>query len=344
MHEAIAQLDAGHTLTEAQATALFRAILGGDLATPQIVAVLTTMASRPETVEELVGAARAMRESVSPVPIDPAWMPGLIDTCGTGGAPKTFNISTAAALIAAGAGSLPDAPVRIRVAKHGNRSRTGRGSAEVLMALGVNVDAPPQAQARCLGDAGVCFSFAIHHHPAMRHAAEARKALGRPTIFNLLGPLTNPAGASRQLLGVFSADKVEPMAHALARLGAANAMVVHGVDGLDEMTTTAPTRIARIDAGTVRAETVDARDLGIPRATLEQLAAGTVEESAAFVRAILAGTPGPRTDIAVWNAAGAICIAGAAPDLADAITLARTAIDSGAAARTLEALIASSQA
>jgi len=335
VHRSLDTLAAGGTLTEPEAADLFRAILRGELNTPQIAAVLAHIASRGEPIDVLVGAARAMREAVTPVPTNPAWADRVVDTCGTGGAPKTFNISTAAALIAAGAGA--------RIAKHGNRSRTGRGSAEVLGALGVNVDASPQVQARCLEEAGVCFCFAIHHHPAMRHAAEARKSLSHPTIFNLLGPLTNPAGASRQLLGVFARDKVEPVAGALARLGASRAMVVHGLDGLDEMTTTAPTFVAHVLDGDVRTETIDSADLGFTRASFGQLTAASVDESARIIRGILAGVRSPMGDIAVWNAAGALVVGGAAEDLRCAVALARSAIDSGAASRALDRLAASSR-
>ncbi len=324
------KLTGGHRLTEGESADLFRAILRGELTTPQIAAALAAIQARGETVDELVGAARAMRENVTRVPTNPAWSDALVDTCGTGGAPKTFNISTAAALIGAGTG--------MRIAKHGNRSRTGRGSAEVLGALGVNVDASPQIEARCLDEAGVCFCFAIHHHPAMKHAAEARRSIAGPTIFNLLGPLTNPAGASRQLLGVFARDKVELVAQALTRLGAKRAMVVHGLDTLDEMTTTAQTLIAHIENGAVHTAIIDATDFGIPRASLADLTASSVEDSARIIRDILAGNPSPAADIAIWNAAGALVVGGAAADLRAGISLARESIASGAARRTLDRL------
>ena len=343
MQRSLEIITTGQRLTEGQSTDLFRAILRGELTTAQIVGVLSAIAARGETVDELVGAARAMRENVTRVPTDPRWAGALVDTCGTGGAPKTFNISTAAAIIAVGAGSLGGSRAGVRIAKHGNRSRTGRGSAEVLGALGVNVDASPEVQARCLGEAGVCFCFAIHHHPAMRHGAEARKALNHPTIFNLLGPLTNPAGASRQVLGVFARDKVELVAGALARLGADRAMVVHGLDTLDEMTTTAPTLIAHVERGAVRTETIDAIDFGIPRASLAELTASSVDDSARIIREILAGVPSPPADIAIWNAAGALVVGGAAEDLRGAIALAREAIASGSARQTLELLVRSSR-
>ncbi|MCC6678970.1 MAG: anthranilate phosphoribosyltransferase [Phycisphaerales bacterium] len=334
-------LHAGALSTE-ESEWLFEELLSGRLSEAQIGAVLSLMQSRGVTVDELLGAARVMRRHVTAVPFSPP--PGqrvsIVDTCGTGGAPKTFNISTAAAIIAAAASPHhTGGPVRVCVAKHGNRSRTGRGSAEVLAALGVTVDAPPDVQAVCLAEAGVCFCFAIHHHPAMRHAAGARRALGFPTIFNLLGPLTNPAGAQRQLIGVYAAELIEPVARTLARLGAQRAMVVHGLDGLDEITTTAPTRIAAVEGGVVEFFELIPRGLGIAPATIADLVIADVEASARAVREVLAGEPGPRSDIAVLNAAGAILVAGAAAAWPDAVRAARDAIETGRASATLDQLI-----
>ncbi|MCA9287057.1 MAG: anthranilate phosphoribosyltransferase, partial [Phycisphaerales bacterium] len=238
-------------LSEPDAEFLFDSMFGGQLDQAQIAGVLALMAARGPTPDEVVGAARAMRRHVTPIP---ARHPeSIIDTCGTGGAPKTFNVSTAAAIVAAGAGA--------RVAKHGNRSRTGRGSAEVLAALGVNVDASPEVQARCLDEAGVCFCFAIHHHPATRHATPVRKALKFPTIFNVLGPLTNPARASRQVIGVYDEGLVPLMAQALARLGCVRAMVAHSRDGLDEVSITAPTLVATVADGRLSMDELDPRPL-----------------------------------------------------------------------------------
>jgi anthranilate phosphoribosyltransferase len=335
-------LVSGRTLDESASEAVFEALLSGHLDEAQVGALLALLQTRPPTVAELTGAARVMRAHVTPVPI--AAGPGqvLIDTCGTGGAPKLFNVSTVAAIIAAAAGGAPEAP-RVLVAKHGNRSRTGRGSAEALAALGVDIDATPETQARCLARAGVCFCFAIHHHPAMRHAAGPRRSLGFRTIFNLLGPLTTPAGATRQVIGVYAEDLVMPVARTLAALGATRAIVAHGRDGLDELTTAAPTLLAHVEAGAVRTEVVDPTELGLARATHDQLRIEGLEPAARVLREILEGRPGPRRAIAAFNAAAALVVAGSAASLAEGLALAEAAIDSGAALRTLEALCGASR-
>ena len=338
MREALATLRDGGTLGEDAARAVFDLILGGGADEAQIGALLALLATRGPTADELTGAARAMRAVVAPVPVADSARGALVDTCGTGGAPKTFNVSTGAAIVAAGAGGLDGAGARVRVAKHGNRSRTGRGSAEVLTTLGVNVDASPETQARCLEEAGVCFCFAIHHHPAMRYAAGPRKSLGMPTIFNLLGPLTNPAGATRQLLGVYDRRFVGLVAECLSRLGAERAIVAHGLDGLDEMTTTAPTAVAEVGPGGVREGEVDAGALGVARATLDDLRETTLDDAAAAIERILGGEAGPRADIVALNAGAALVVGGAAADLGAGVALAREAIASGGAARALEAL------
>jgi len=326
----------GSALTEPEAESLFSSMLAGELDEPQIAAILALIQTRGPTVDELTGAARVMRARVEPVPIEDDGVP-VIDTCGTGGAAKTFNVSTCAAIVAAGA-----APGRLRVAKHGNRSRTGRGSAEVLAALGVNVEADPRTQARCLRDVGVCFCFAIRHHPAARHAAGVRRSLAFPTIFNLLGPLTNPARARRQLIGVFDARYVRALAEVLARLGADDAMVVHSDDGLDEIAISAPSGVARIDrsggGASVRDQRIDPSEWGIARAPLDALRAGSVEQSARTIRAVLAGERGPRRDFVLVNAAGALVVAGLASDLPEGVAMAGESIDSGRASATLDAL------
>lgn len=332
---ALGHVTSGGLLSEHQTQGLFTELLSGHLTDAQIVALLTALAHRGPTVDELTGAARVMRRHVTAIPTPPGLRATLIDTCGTGGAPKTLNVSTAAALVASAA-----APGTVAVAKHGNRSRTGRGSAEVLAALGVNVDATPAVQSRCLAEAGVCFCFAIHHHPAMKHAAAARKSLAFPTIFNALGPMTNPAGASRQLIGVYRQDLAQTMAAALARLGAAHAMVVHGLDGLDEITTTAPTVIARVRDGAVHTSTFDARAVLGRSARLEDLAANDLDDAAARVRSILEGRQGPARDIVLVNAAAALLVADAFADWPEALAAAEHAIDSGAALRTLRTLAA----
>jgi anthranilate phosphoribosyltransferase len=337
--DTLKQLLAGRPLTEAQASEAFELLLTGQMDPAQIAALLSLIQARGAAVDELVGAARVMRRHVTRLPVADGLL--VLDTCGTGGAPKTFNVSTAVALVVAGAGAAAPGG-RVVVAKHGNRSRTGRGSAEVLQKLGVNVDAPPEVQGRCLERAGVCFCFAIHHHPAARHAAGIRKTLGFPTIFNLLGPLTNPAGATRQLIGVYGAEWVEPVAQALARLGTQRAMVVHGQDGMDELSTVAPTFVAVVDGGTVRREVLDAAALGLTRPAPSALAAGDLESAAEIIRRVIGGEPGPQRDIVILNAGAALAIAGACATIADGMALAAAAIDSGRARLTLDRLAAES--
>ncbi|MCW5775636.1 MAG: anthranilate phosphoribosyltransferase [Phycisphaeraceae bacterium] len=336
-HDALATLVAGQTLSAEQAEALFERLLSGGMDDAQIAGVLSLIQARGATVPEVIGAARVMRRHVTPTPAPNVPGATLTDTCGTGGAPKTFNISTAAAIVAAAA--RPGGGRRALVAKHGNRSRTGRGSAEALAALGVRVDATPEVQSRCLTEAGVCFCFAIHHHPAMRHAVGPRRSLGFPTIFNLLGPLTNPAGARRQVIGVYEARLVPLIAEALAGLGAERAIVAHGRDGMDELTTTAPTLMAFVSGRCVRVEELDSRTLGLAPARLDDLRVASVEEAAGAVRAVLAGEPGPRRDVTLLNAAAALLVADAAASLAEGLAQAAEAVDSGRARETLETLV-----
>ena len=339
MRDALEQLLADQPLSQSQAESAFETILCGEADPAQIAAMLSLIQRRGARVDELVGAARVMRRHVEPVPTDalPAGTK-VLDTCGTGGAAKTFNISTIAAIIAAAAGR----DRGVVVAKHGNRSRSGRGSAEVLERLGVNIDADPETQARSLAEVGLSFSFAIRHHPAMKHAAPVRQALGFPTIFNLLGPLTNPAGATRQLLGVYAESLVEPMAEALARLGAERAMVVFARDGLDELSTTEATVIADVSAGVVTMRTLDAESIGLKRARLDDLRARDLDDAAALAHAILSGESSrqitPARDIALLNAAAALVVAEAAQDLTRGLDQARQAVETGAAARTLRDL------
>ncbi|MBX3401822.1 MAG: anthranilate phosphoribosyltransferase [Phycisphaeraceae bacterium] len=338
--EILNQLLTGVPLSERQSQAAFEQILSGSWTEAHIGAMLALIASRPggPTVDELVGGAKVMRRHVTPIAA-PATGGRLIDTCGTGGAPKAFNVSTIAALVTAAA-----APGRVLIAKHGSTSRTGRGSAELMQALGVNVAATPEAQTRCLEKLGVCFCFAIHHHPAMKHAAPARKALGFPTIFNLLGPLTNPAGAPRQLMGTYSADLAQKLAHTLARLGAQKAIVVTSHDGLDELTITDTNIVHTIEHGAISTRVVDARSLGLGHAPFDSLVAATLDDAVRVARDVLAGAKGPHRDMVLLNTAGALVAADAAADFADGISQAATAIDSGAAARTLDALVAESNA
>ncbi|MCK4872967.1 MAG: anthranilate phosphoribosyltransferase [Phycisphaerales bacterium] len=332
MHTALSMLAAGRTLSEPEAFDAFETILAGEADDAQIAGLLSLIQLRGVTVDEIVGAARVMRSHVTAVPHH---LSNVVDTCGTGGAPKTFNVSTAAAIIAAGAGA--------KVAKHGNRSRTGRGSAEILMQLGVNVDAPPDVQARCLEEAGICFSFAIHHHPAMKYAAGPRKSLGFQTMFNILGPLTNPAGARRQLIGVYQRELAQPMAEALLRLGAERAMVVHSDDGLDELSTTAVTHCVHVEAGDLRSETIDPTALGIapPTNGLADLQATDLDDAKRRIDGILSGDDrfDHERDMACLNAAAALVLAGVADDLADGLDKARRAISESAALDILRRLV-----
>jgi anthranilate phosphoribosyltransferase len=323
-------LMAGESLGRDEARAAFGAIMDGQFSEAQIAGLLVALAVKGETIEELTGAAEAMRDHV--VPIDTGGLE-VIDTCGTGGTGlSTFNISTAAALVAAGAG--------VHVAKHGNRTVTrASGSANVLAALGVNIDAECETVGRCLAEAGVCFCFAVRHHPAMKYAAPVRKALGVRTIFNLLGPLTNPARARRQVMGVFDARLTASVARVLGLLGAEHALVVHADDGLDELSTTAPTTISRWSGGEVVTSVVRPEDFNIPRASMDDLLIDSAEASAAVIRQVLAGRPGAARDIVVLNTAAAIYVAGKAPGIAEAIAPAEASIDSGAAGRALAKLV-----
>lgn len=333
-----ARLVAGERLSEDESFAVFEALLGGELDEARIGGILALIQSRGATVDELVGAARAMRDHVTPVPYTPEEGESLIDTCGTGGAAKTFNVSTAAAIVAAA--SLPGSASgvsRVVVAKHGNRSRTGRGSAEVLAGLGVNIEASPEIQSRCLQEVGVCFSFAMRHHPAMRHAAGPRRSLGFPTIFNLLGPLTNPARAPRQLLGVYRPEFVELVASALARLGSDAAAVVHGAGGLDEVSTLGPSRVAWVCNGDVSASEIDPSGV-LASAEIDALQARDLEDGVRMVRSVFAGDAGAPRDIVVLNAAVALMVAGGADELGDGVAIASDAIDSGRAGRVLDDL------
>lgn len=342
IHATLAQLLDARPLSASDAESLFEALLTGRLDDAQIGAVLALIQARGVDPDELVGAATVMRRHVTRVPIEPGPGQVLIDTCGTGGAPKVFNVSTVAAIVAAAAAGAPDEP-RVLVAKHGNRSRTGRGSAEVLEQMGVNVNASPEVQAECLRQAGVCFCFAINHHPAMRHAAGPRRSLGFRTIFNLLGPLTNPAGARRQLIGVYDPALAERMASALARLGAERAIVAHGMDGLDELSTCAETLLIHVDHGRVRHEEVLATAYGLAPASHELLSVSSLEAAAEIACQVIAGREGLHRDITLLNAGAALVVAGCADSLAEGIEQARQGIDSGRASRTLEHLRTISQ-
>jgi anthranilate phosphoribosyltransferase len=338
VQETLAILASGNVLSVEQASGLFEEIFAGRADDAQIAAALAMMQVRGVTIDELIGAARTMRRHATPVPTEGVHGV-IIDTCGTGGAPKTFNVSTVAALVVAAA-----APGRVSIAKHGNRSRSGRGSAELLMELGVHVDAPTEVQARCLREVGVCFCFAIHHHPAAKHAAAARRALAFPTIFNLLGPLCNPAGATRQLLGVFASWAVEPMARALVALGSEKAWVVHGSDGLDEVSITGETRIAEVDSGRVEIRRFSPQEAGLTDRPFQELVAGDLPAAVAMARGVLSGREGTPTEMVALNAGAALHVAGAAESVSEGLDMAREAIMSGAAEGVLRRLAECSRA
>jgi anthranilate phosphoribosyltransferase len=341
---------AGRTLTATEMTAAFQAIMTGQAHHGEVGALLALLATRTPTSEEILGAARVMRKHVDPV--RSSCSPDrLVDTAGTGGAPKTFNVSTAAAIIAAAALRGQDTSKEVAgpsggggVAKHGNRSRTGRGSAEVLRMLGVNIDADRATQARCLDEAGVCFCFAIHHHPASKHAMPVRQALGFPTIFNLLGPLTNPAGARRQLMGVYERRFLRPVAEALASLDCVRAMVVHSVDGLDEISISAPTWVMHVENGRVHEDLIDPRKYGLQLASREAVTARDLDHAATMVRGVIDGTlHGPPRDMALLNAAATLVVAGAVQTFDQGMDQAAKSVDNRAAFVALERLVAFSQ-
>lgn len=336
LREILLKLCRREDLTRAEAREAFLNIMSGDASDAQIGGLLVGLASKGTTIEELVGAATVMREKVVPVSCD-SKAGVILDTCGTGGDVRgTFNISTAAAIIAAAAG--------VKVVKHGNRSASSQsGSADVLEKLGVKIDAGADVLSRCLDEANLCFAFSRAHHPAMKHVASARTALGIPTIFNLLGPLTNPGRARHQLLGVFAAELTDRLAAVLRELGSERAWVVHADDGLDELSTLGPTRISELSSGEVQTWHLDPRELGMAYARLSDLQVNGADESAIVIRAILNGAAGPARDIAVLNTAAALVIAGMAHDLPEGLALAGAAIDSGQARQTLHMLVRCSQ-
>lgn len=321
-------------LTREEARAAFLHIMSGDAPDAQIGGFLVGLAAKGTTVDELVGAATVMREKVLPVVTDGI----VVDTCGTGGDVRhTFNISTTAALITAAAG--------VKVAKHGNRSASSNsGSADVLETLGVKLEVTPTHLTACLNQANICFAFARSHHPAMKHVAPARTALSIPTIFNLLGPLTNPAKARHQLLGVFAPELTDRLANVLKELNSHRAWVVHAEDGLDELSTISPTQISELANGQVKTWTFDATLLGLPKAKLEELQVSSVQESAAMLKGVLAGKKGPARDIALLNAAAALVVAEQCDSMVDGLTAAAAAVDTGAAQATLATLVRLTQA
>ena len=338
----------GQSLARAEAREVMAEVLAGNCTDAQIAALLVALRMKGETVEEIVGFAEAIRAAATPLPISPAASgaldlsgtgrdalaeSSLVDTSGTGGdASGTFNISTATAFVTAGAG--------VRVAKHGNRSISSKcGSADVMEALGVNIQLSPERAAQCLREVGICFLYAPDLHSSMKQVQRVRRELRLRTMFNLLGPLTNPARASGQVVGVYALDMVEKLAEALSMLGLHRALVVHGLDGLDEITITGSTRVAEAREGSVRTYEVDPEEFGMKRASLADISGGDAAENAAIIREVLNGKKSPRRDVVLLNSAAALVAAGRTDHLADAIPVAAKSIDSGAAARRLEMLV-----
>jgi len=331
----IDRVEAGHVLTRAEAEAAMEELLSGRVETPEIVRLLAALNRRPIEVQELAGFARVMRRHATQVFAEGETRPAnMVDTCGTGGdGSNTFNISTAAAIVAAAAGA--------RVAKHGNRAASSRsGSADALEALGVRIDLPFERYGRAIREIGIGFLFAQAAHTATRHAAPARKQIGVRTVFNLLGPLTNPAGAQSQVLGVFSEDVMDLVAATLAELGVERAFVVHGAGGLDEISLAGETMVAEVRDGAIRRFTVTPDEFGVAGAPLELIRGGTPAENAAIIRRILEGGLGPAREIVVVNAAAALVAAGIAANFREAAGLASFAIASGAASEKLASLAA----
>jgi anthranilate phosphoribosyltransferase len=329
------------SLSREDARAVMSEVLSGSCTDSQIAALLVALKMKGETVEEIVGFAEAIRAAASPLQIHDHGIlaatgtgrDALVDTCGTGGdASGTFNISTATAFVAAGAG--------VRIAKHGNRSVTSKcGSADVMESLGVKITLSPEQITACLAEVGIAFLYAPAMHSAMKHVQRARQELRLRTVFNLLGPLTNPANASAQVAGVYSLDLVEKLAEALSMLGLRRALVVHGLDGLDEITISALTRVAEVRDGNLRTYEVTPEEFGLQRASLSKLAGGDAAANAAIIREVLSGKKSPRRDVVLLNAAAALVAAGSADHLVEAFPIAVESIDSGFALKKLDALI-----
>lgn len=350
IRQAIARVVEGQNLKESDMIEVMNQIMGGQATPAQIGALIVALRMKGETVEEITGAARVMRDHATPVRVgrvldidreeinlDQETMSAVLDTCGTGGSgTKSFNISTTVAFVVAACG--------VKVAKHGNRSVSSMcGSADVLEALGVHLDIGVDTVERCIAEEGIGFLFAPALHGAMRYAIGPRREIGIRTIFNILGPLTNPAGADRQVLGVYREDLVATLADVLCRLGCRRGFVVHGMDGMDEVTLTAPTRIADIREGSYSLSTIAPEDYGLQRCRLEDLAGGDARHNAELVRGILAGEAGPRRDIVLLNSAFALVAAGNAASIEDGMRAAAQAIDEHAALAKLNALIRMTQ-
>ncbi|MBA7486758.1 Anthranilate phosphoribosyltransferase [subsurface metagenome] len=327
--EAIGALVSGHSLTMEEAASVMDEIMRGEATPAQIGAFVTALRLKGETVDEIVGLARTMRSKAIPVSIAEP----VVDTCGTGGdGLHTFNISTVAAFVAAGAG--------LKVAKHGNRAMSSRcGSADVLEALGVRIDLNAEQVQRCLQEVGMGFMFAPSFHPAMKYAAAPRREIGIRTVFNILGPLISPAGARAQVLGVADESLVEKLALVLQGLGSHHALLVHGADGLDEITITDKTGVCELKDGRINRYAISPEDFGLARASLDSLKGGTIAENAVMLREILAGAPGPRRDVVLMNAAAVLLVGDSVATLQQGVALAKEAIDSGQALAKLEQLI-----
>ena len=334
IQEVLARLLDGHDMTRAEARSVMNEIMSGDATSAQIGGFLVALRLKGETADEIAGCAEGMRDHV--LPVRPR-ATDLVDTAGTGGdGGKTFNISTAAALVAAAAGA--------HVAKHGNRSVSSQtGSADVLEALGFNLELPPVRIAESIDELGFGFMFAPTHHPAMKHAAPVRRELAARTVFNVLGPLTNPAGARAQVVGVYSPVLVQTLADVLARLGAHRAFVVHGAYGVDELSPAGSNLLCEVVEGTVRRREIDPLDLGVPRCEPDELRGGDPTENARHIRDVFDGADGGRRSAILLNAAGAIAAGGHARDLKEGLGLATEALDSGAAGTRLEELVAFSR-
>ena len=326
LFDAVCKIKDGQSLSVDEMSLAFRVIIGGDASDGVIGAFLGILATRVPTGEELCGAAVVMRECVTCIEFP---SPGnLLDTCGTGGAPKTFNVSTAAGIVVAACG--------VRVAKHGNRSRTGRGSAEVLEQLGINIDISVDKQKECLEKVGICFCYAPKHHRAVAHVMPVRKQLGFPTIFNLLGPLTNPCSAGRQLLGVWDDKFVEPMAMALQSLGTTKSVVVHSGDGLDEISIAAPTRMVFVDQNGLTEESIDPSTLNLQQWSLDSVTATTLlEAKEIMIKSITQGQESGPRDMVLMSAAVSLFLAERVESVREGVELASETIDSGQALNTL---------
>jgi anthranilate phosphoribosyltransferase len=335
IQDALSSLLDGHDLGRDEARSVMDSIMAGEATPAQIGGFLVALRLKGETAEEIAGCAEAMREHVLAVAPQRG---DLVDTAGTGGdGARTFNISTAAALVAAAAGA--------GVAKHGNRAvSSASGSADVLEALGFSLELEPERIERSIDELGFGFLFAPTHHPAMRHAAPVRRELAARTVFNVLGPLTNPAGARAQVVGVYAPELVPTIADVLLSLGATRAFVVHGAGGVDELSPAGPNLVCEVANGQVRRREIDPLELGVPRCAPKDLQGGEPEDNARTIREIFSGADGGRRDAVLLNAAGAVAAAGHAKDLEEGLGIAREAIDSGAAGERLEALVAFSQA